>query len=1027
MIRRVALIALVIATVAAAVLWLARRSIADDAIATELAKAGVPARYKVAEIGFGWQRLENISLGDPARPDLTADWAEVRLVAGWNGITADAIRAGDVRLRGRLIDGKVSWGALDKLLPKTSGAPFSLPAIDVTLTDARLSLATPWGEIGAKVEGRGRLDDGFSGKLAAVMPRATFGGCRIEQASAYVDLAIQRGSPSIRGPVRGRTVACPDVTATAPRALVDVVLGPALDSWRGTVEPEADRLALARGAVSNLRGKIAFSGRSDRTQGTMRVGSPLATVGSTRISELSADTKFSLAGSGVDVRGSARARQVALSPETLRNLAGFSRAGQGTPVAPLITALGTAALRAGQGFAADGDFSASSRAGAFKMTVANARATSTSGAVMQVAGGRGIGFDGRALTADTRLTLSGGGFPSVDSEFRRTENGESRGMARVAPFTARGARLAMTPVQFLARDNGYLRVTTVATIDGPVVGGRVDGLRTPIVVARFPDGSILANPGCAPLQFARVQVQSLSLGATSLNICAEGPMLFRYANGMLSGGAVVSAPRVTGLIGKTPLSLAATRARIGFGDGGLAITGLAARLGSGDQISRLDIGTLGGTLRKGGIAGRFVNLSGQIGKVPLLIDGGTGNWRFAGGALDVSAVAGISDDNPAPRFNPLTADAFRLRLVDNGIVATMVLREPKSGTQVAVVDLSHDISVGTGRATLDVPELRFSDRFQPEALTRITLGVVANVQGTVSGRGDIAWNAKGITSTGRFRSAGLDFAAAFGPVRGAAGDIVFTDLLGLVTAPGQVVTLASINPGVPVLGGRVTYRLIAGQRIVVEGGAWPFAGGQLLLEPTTLDMGEAQERRLTFRLTGLDAAKFIETLQFDNLAATGLFDGAIPMIFDVNGGRIDGGKIIARPGGGTLAYVGEISNTAMNVYAKMAFDALKAIRYNNLAIGLDGPLDGEMLSTVNFRGINQDPAAKPKGIVARAIKGLPFRFNIVIRAPFRSLLTTARDLQDPTALIRRSTPLPPPPGSQPVQQIPVQSGESEKR
>jgi len=1027
MIRRLAWIALIAGIITVALLYAARRSIADDAIASELAKAGVSARYRVAEIGFGWQRLENISLGDVARPDLTADWAEVHLVAGWNGISADAIRAHGVRLRGRLVDGKVSWGALDKLLPKPTGAPFALPAIDVTLSDARVALATPWGQIGAKLEGRGRLDDGFAGKLAAVMPQAMIGECRIAQATAYVDLSIRRGAPSIKGPVRGQSMACSGVAIDTPRALADVVLGPALDSWRGTIVPEATRLAVRGGSAADLRGRITFAGTPKRTEGTARLSSPLATIGSTQVGDAGLETQFALAGSQIDARGSARAGRVALSSADIRQLASFGGAAKGTPVAPLIDALSAATARAGQGAAVNGDFIIVSRSTSFAATISNAQMTATSGAVLRVQGGQGIGFDGRSLTADTRITLSGGGFPSIVSDFRRSANGESRGTARVAAFAAGDARLSLTPVQFLARDDGTGRISTVATLDGPIDGGRVEGVVTPIVLARLRDGTIFANPGCAPLQFSRVRVQSLVIGPTRIGICPDGPMLLRFADGRLTGGAIASAAKLNGSIGKTPLGLSATRARIGFGDGGVTVSGLAARLGSGDSVSKLDIGTLSGVIRNGGIAGKFAGLSGRIGKVPLLINGGTGDWRFASGALDLSAVASISDDDPAPRFNTLSAEAFKLHLVNNRIVATAILREPTSGTQIATVDLAHDLGSGTGRATLDVAELRFSNRFQPEALTRLTLGVVANVQGSVGGRADIAWNPQGATSTGRFRTTGLDFAAAFGPVDGAAGEIVFTDLLGLVTAPDQTVTLASVNPGVPVLGGRVTYRVIAGQKIVVEGGAWPFAGGQLLLEPTVLDMGEAQERRLTFRVVGLDAAKFIETLQFDNLAATGLFDGTIPMIFDGEGGRIEGGKILARQGGGTLAYVGEISNTQMNVYAKMAFDALKAIKYNNLAIGLDGPLDGEMVSTVNFRGINQDPAAKPKGIVARAIKGLPFRFNIVIRAPFRSLLTTARDLQDPTALIRRSTPLPPPPGSQPVQENPVQPAESEKR
>ena len=62
-----------------------------------------------------------------------------------------------------------------------------------------------------------------------------------------------------------------------------------------------------------------------------------------------------------------------------------------------------------------------------------------------------------------------------------------------------------------------------------------------------------------------------------------------------------------------------------------------------------------------------------------------------------------------------------------------------------------------------------------------------------------------MTSTGRFSTAGTDLAAAFGPVSGIKGSVAFTDLLGLVSAPGQVVTIASINPGIAVENGRIAF------------------------------------------------------------------------------------------------------------------------------------------------------------------------------------------------------------------------------
>ena len=111
-------------------------------------------------------------------------------------------------------------------------------------------------------------------------------------------------------------------------------------------------------------------------------------------------------------------------------------------------------------------------------------------------------------------------------------------------------------------------------------------------------------------------------------------------------------------------------------------------------------------------------------------------------------------------------------------------------------------------------------------------------------------------------------------------------MLGLVTAPDQLLTVAPVNPGILVEDGGVHYRLLPGLKIAVDSARWPLAGGVLTLRPTVLDFSEEAARNLTFDIAGLDAAKFINKLEFDNVSATGTFDGTLPMIFDRDGGRI---------------------------------------------------------------------------------------------------------------------------------------------
>src|SRR3990167_8908404 len=107
--------------------WIAREPIADQFIADQLDSRGVPARYTIERIGFRSEVLSDIVIGDPKRPDLTAKRVEVLLGYGWRGPYVSEIRAEGVRLYGRLVDERLSFGALDKFRDPTSTDPFALP------------------------------------------------------------------------------------------------------------------------------------------------------------------------------------------------------------------------------------------------------------------------------------------------------------------------------------------------------------------------------------------------------------------------------------------------------------------------------------------------------------------------------------------------------------------------------------------------------------------------------------------------------------------------------------------------------------------------------------------------------------------------------------------------------------------------------------------------------------------------------------------------------------------------------------
>ena len=95
--------------------WIQREQIARDLIGEQLKQAGIEARYTVEDIDPDRQVLTNISIGDPARPDLTIEKAVVELAYGFGVPEIGRITLVKPRLYGSLRDGKISFGALDPL------------------------------------------------------------------------------------------------------------------------------------------------------------------------------------------------------------------------------------------------------------------------------------------------------------------------------------------------------------------------------------------------------------------------------------------------------------------------------------------------------------------------------------------------------------------------------------------------------------------------------------------------------------------------------------------------------------------------------------------------------------------------------------------------------------------------------------------------------------------------------------------------------------------------------------------------
>jgi len=999
-------------------LWIDRVPIAASYIDEALRARNVQARYRLTHIGLRTHRIEDIRIGDPRAPDLTADWAEVELTVGLSGVSLHAVDAGGVRLHGRLVDGRLSLGAIDRLLPAptTERQPFALPDLILTARSMRAEIATPQGLVQATLNGGGNLKDGFRGRLQVLADSLT-GGCVGGGVNADLGLRVDGGRPSVKGIASAGSVRCDDMTLTAPRLAIEARGSGDLTHWKGQLALADATLKTREASIGKLSGPVEFDASPDRITGTVRLAADRIRSGGSGVARLALDGRYRFDPDNGDssLDGKMRLVNAHLDPFMIDAVAEKLAATEATPVGPVVDAWTMALRKASHRVDGTAAFSLSRDARGGSVQLERIDIASPGGARLLVraeqADGLGWRWPDGGFIANASVELSGGGLPQARIGVRQAAPGAPlTGSATIAPYRADGARLALAPIRFGPGANGKTLVSTRVTMDGPLADGRIDGLDLPLELAMDQRGGFVLNRRCAPLAFDRLEIAGTVIGRSSLPLCPiDGAMAGRTASGRMFGGARIASPRLRGRVGDQSLTIVARSLEASVARPGFRLAELAVRLGDPTNPTRLDGDLVEGAMGPDGLQGSFAGLSGKLAAVPLLLSEGAGGWSLKGGRLSLDGGIAVADaQTDDPRFHRLVSNDVRLTLVDGRIETTATLREPRSNQKVTGVVVRHDLSRSVGDALLDVDALRFGQALQPEAVTPLTLGMIANVYGTLSGKGRIRWADGEVTSDGSFSTEGLNFAAAFGPVTGLKGTIRFTDLLGLVTAPDQSVTVAEINPGIAVTNGEIRYRILADHKLSVAGGHWPFAGGTLALEPTVLDMGQPVARKLTFRITGLEAATFVQQLDFKNIAVTGKFDGVLPIIFDMQGGRIENGVLAVRPGGGTLSYVGDVTNADLGRVARIAFDALKSMRYDRLTIDLNGSLDGEIVSRVRFDGTNDKPqeTARSGGLVGRLlapITRMPFRFNITITAPFRGLVNSAQTFVDPSIVLRNTT------------------------
>lgn len=630
-------------------------------------------------------------------------------------------------------------------------------------------------------------------------------------------------------------------------------------------------------------------------------------------------------------------------------------------------------------------------------------------------------LDAKALSLDGDLNASGAGLPDI-----------AMGAARMSlPLTPDGALdLAASP--FVVGDWAAGGLTVALDADAMSLSGatgqlrgeglgeiRLDGsafglsLREAVVFGgvRAVEGAegwriVMQGTDCVAIRAKGALAGNLAIGPFSLSACPDEGRVLRREGDSLLGGASLSDVAFTA---RTPdltagLNLAAARADWTLKDGlvvRLSAAGLEApiRIGAGDLLLRAKSPALGfdftGRTPRLDASLQSARLSGSL--VPAQVEAARLDFsgRVTRSGLDgAGRYSDVSVSDLVPNPNDALYQPLRLNgdyTLKAGLLAAKAgLTLAKSERAIASAALDLELATLDGTLILEGQRLEFRKKgLQPSELSDRVRGLFTDATGAVTPRADLAFRGGVLSGTGEVLIEGLSFQTfRLGSVTGVSGKVVFDDIVKVRTPPGQTLTLAEVNPGIPLRAGRLRFQLFGPTAARLEEAVWPFAGGQLVILPTDWNVQGSSDTVLA-EMRQISLSDLVTLLKIPDLRIEGTASGTFPIVIRGGEVRISGATLKADETGGRLQYTGATAQTASEASADagLTFQALRDFNFTVLEIGIDGNVAGNLTVTVLLLGRN--PAV---------LDGRPFNITISVDSPLMRLLESGVRVFDPVGL-----------------------------
>lgn len=341
-----------------------------------------------------------------------------------------------------------------------------------------------------------------------------------------------------------------------------------------------------------------------------------------------------------------------------------------------------------------------------------------------------------------------------------------------------------------------------------------------------------------------------------------------------------------------------------------------------------------------------------------------------------------------------------LRLASDVATFDFNVKTPK-GVTLGRGEGAHQVITGKGEAIFDSGLLTLSYYLQPDKLIPALQGVVSGATGTTEGRALLEWTPADVQSSATVNFDDVSFrgpGVAVSRTEGVTGKMVFSSLTPVSTSGEQTIAIRKIDmDALKLENGNVRFILPGDNTLKIIDAEFPWFDGTIGAYESELSIAGGKSQT-TLQIDNVDLAGLLAYPNVQGLSGEGKIEGVLPISFEGGRARIVNGVLSAK-GGGVIRYQNKNAEPAFQAseQAKLAYDILREVRFENLSVVIDGPLDGTLKFKIIFDGKGELPINTRGG--AKTVLS-PVIFRLTIDVPLLQLLEGAKAVANPLQFLK---------------------------